>query len=70
MADPALVLLGFPVEFVGTDCGEGGHGGVDDDQVDVVAEVGPDAGEEAEIGDCDWGVEVIQGLGGLRMGIS
>lgn len=71
MADPAFVLLGFPVEVVRPDCGEfsgadvgegefaGEEEGFDDDEVEVVAAVGPDAEEGGEVGGGDAGVDVV-----------
>lgn len=55
-------------EFVGG-AGEardavGGHG-VDDAEVDEVAEVGPDADEHDEVGGCEDAVEVVEDFGGL-----
>lgn len=38
---------------------------MEDDDVDVVAEVDPDADEEAEVGGDDLEVEVGEGFGGL-----
>ena len=65
LADPALVLLGDPVEVEGADGAEFGEGGVEDDEVEVVAAVDPDADEEGEVGDGDAGVEVAADFGGL-----
>lgn len=65
LADPALVLLGLPVELEGTDGAELGEGGEEDAQVLVVAAVGPDGAEEDEVG-ADEGVgEVVEAFGGL-----
>jgi hypothetical protein len=63
-------LLASPVEFEGAEGLELREDCVEDDEVDVVAEVGPDADEEAEVGDRDGGVEVIEGFGGLSRGVS
>lgn len=80
MRDPALVLLGLPVEVVGADGGEfagrdGGEGevagreqGLDDDEVEVVPAVGPDDEEAGEVDGGDEGVDVIEEFGGLRGG--
>ena len=65
MTDPAFVLLGVPVELEGTNGAEGGEGGVDDDEIDVVPEVDPDADEEAEPREDERGVQVVEGFGGL-----
>ena len=81
LRDPAFVLLRRPVqreaahagEFVG---GEGearegvGEEGVEDAQVDEVAEVGPDEHEHDQEGAGDDVVEVVEDFGGLRVGIS
>lgn len=66
LADPALVLLRVPVEDVGADGGEFGEGGVQDAEVEVVAQVDPDADEEGEVGDDDGGVDVVEAFGRLR----
>ena len=58
-------MLGFPVEFEGANSAEGGEGGIEDDEVDVVAEVDPDADEEGEEGEYEGGVEVVEGFGCL-----
>lgn len=42
----------------------GGHG-VEDAQVDEVAQVGPDADEHDEVRGCEDGVEVVEDFGGL-----
>lgn len=59
LADPALVLLCFPVELPGADGAEGGEDGVEDAQVEVVAQVAPDQHEEEEVGAYDGGVDVV-----------
>ena len=66
MAERAFILLGVPVEFEGANSAEGGEGGVEDDEVDVVAEVDPDADEEGEEGEDEGGVKVVQGFGCLE----
>jgi len=67
LRDPAFVLLRFPVEDVGADGGEFavGEQGVEDLEVEKVAEVGPDADEGDEVGDGEGGVEVVEDFGGL-----
>lgn len=70
MAEAGFVLLAGPVEFEGAEGLELGDGRVEDYEVDVVAEVGPDGDEEAEIGDCDGGVQVVEGFGGLCVVLS
>lgn len=65
MREGAFILLPVPVELVGAEGAELGEGCVENDEVDVVAEVGPDEDEEAEVGDCDGGGEVVEGFGGL-----
>lgn len=60
MRDPTLVLLSLPVELKGTDGAEGGEGGVDDEEIDVVAEIDPDQDEEGEERDHDWGGNVVE----------
>lgn len=78
LADPALVLLGIPVEgeaahgreFVGgeRDAGDAdGREAVEDAQVDEVAQVAPEEEEEDEEGDCYGAVEVVEAFGGLGM---
>lgn len=63
LADPALVLLGDPVELKGADGAELGEEGDEDLDVDDVAEVDPDA-DEAEKVRCDEEVvEVVEDLG-------
>ena len=61
LRNPALVLLCFPVEDVGADCGEFavGEQRVEDLEVEEVARVGPDADEGDEVGDCEGRVEVV-----------
>jgi len=51
LTDPTFVLFGIPVELEGADGGEGGEYGVQDDDVDVVPEVDPDADKEGEVGE-------------------
>lgn len=65
LADPALVLLGCPVEFEGSDRAEFGQCRPEDAEVDEVAEVDPDADEQGEVGPDEDGVEVVEGFGGL-----
>jgi hypothetical protein len=50
LRNPALVLLGFPVEFKGADGFELVEDGEEDLEVEVVAQIGPDAHEEEEVG--------------------
>jgi hypothetical protein len=59
--------LCFPVEDVGADGGEfaAWEERVEDLEVEEVAEVGPDADEGDEVGDCEGGVEVVEDFGGL-----
>ena len=61
LRNPALVLLGLPVEDVGADGGKFavGEEGVEDFEVEEVAGVGPDADEGDEVGDCEARVEVV-----------
>lgn len=70
MADPAFILLGFPVQVERADGGEfavlgGKADGLQNANVDVVAGVDPDGDEEGEVGGDKWGVEVGEGFGGL-----
>lgn len=60
MGDPALVLLGLPIELEGSDGAEFGEGRVEDGQIDVVAQVDPHEDEEAKVGADDGGVEVVE----------
>jgi hypothetical protein len=53
LTDPALVLLGLPVQLEGSNGAELGKDGPEDLQVQVVAEVNPHADERAEVGNCD-----------------
>jgi hypothetical protein len=46
-------LFSFPVEFVRTDCAEGGQGGPEDVQVEVVAAIEPYTDEEAKVWACN-----------------
>ena len=75
VADPALVLFGFPVELVGYHGGElvgraeaetEGEERVDDAQVDEVAEVAPDEHEAGEVGDCEGVFDVVEEFGCLH----
>ena len=68
LRDPAFVLLGFPVQFVGTDGAEFSQDGPEDVQIQVVAEVEPDADESYEVRACDGRVEVVEDFGGLHGG--
>ena len=71
LRDPALVLLGVPIEDEVADSAEGARRQEDfgqDDEVDVVPEVGPDEDEEGEVVDCDGGLDVVEGFGGLGFG--
>lgn len=52
LADPALVLLRVPIQGEGADVREGAPGdndGADDDKVEVMAEIDPDADKEGEV---------------------
>ena len=66
LGNPALVLLGGPVELEGPARGEVGEDGDQDAQVDVVAQVDPDADEEDKVGDRDGRAEIVEDLGGLE----
>lgn len=57
--------MGFPIEIEGANGGEGGGDAVEDEDVDVVAEVDPDEDEGGEVGGYDAEVEVGEGFGGL-----
>jgi hypothetical protein len=63
--DPALVLFGFPVEFVGADGFEFVEFGPEDFEVEVMAEVDPCGDEEGKVGTDEGVVEVVEGFGGL-----
>ena len=52
-------MLGRPIELVGSDSFENGKCGVKDAQIDVVAEVNPDADEKGEERNGEWRVEVV-----------
>lgn len=65
VGDPALVLLRLPVELVGPDSAELGEDGVEDAQVDVVAEVDPDKDVCDVDGDDERAVNVVERLGEL-----
>lgn len=67
LRDPALVLLGLPVELERAHGAELGQGRVEDGQVDVVAQVDPDEDEDTKVGADDGRVKVVEGLGGLGM---
>ena len=72
MADPAFVLLRDPVQVVGSDGGELSRRdgrewdvarqeqGFDDDEVEVVSAVSPDAEERGEVERCNGGVDVVE----------
>lgn len=49
LRDPAFVLLGFPVEFIGADCAETGQGCPKNMQIEIVAEVEPDTDKETKV---------------------
>ena len=66
LTNPALVLLGFPVQFEGSNGPELSQNGPQDFQVDEVSKVDPDCDESAEVGSGDDGVEVVECLGGLQ----
>ena len=60
LTDPALVLLGFPVQFVWPNSSELGQAGPKDFQVDEMSKVNPDMNEQdIERHDHDR-VEVVQ----------
>lgn len=65
LRDPALVLLGGPVELKGADSAELGKEGVDDAQVEVMAHVDPDGHEEGKVRALERAVDVVERLGGL-----
>lgn len=64
LAERALVLLRVPVELEGADGAELSEEGVDDLEVDEVAEIDPDEDEDGEEGRGDGVVEVVKALGG------
>ena len=66
LRDPALVLLGLPVELPGPDGLEFGEHGPEDLEGDVVAQVGPDDHEDEEVGFDEGGVDVVEAFGGLE----
>lgn len=58
----ALVLLGGPIQFIGADGFEFVELGVEDAQVQVVAQVDPGDNEEAEVGPDKGMIEVVEGF--------
>ena len=68
LADPALVLLRFPIELKRTDGGELREHGGDDDEVEEVAEVDPYDDKEGKVRDLVRGLYVVEGFGGLGSG--
>ena len=65
LRNPAFILLCLPVELEGADGAESGEDGVEDYQIHVVPEVDPDAHEEGEVREDQWGVYVVEGFGCL-----
>ena len=65
LADPTFVLLRDPIQLKGPDGAEFGQRSVQDDDVEVVAAIDPDADEEGEVGDGNGGVEVAADFGRL-----
>lgn len=63
--DVALVLLGLPVELVRADGLELGEQTPEDAQVEVVAQVDPNAHEGEVVGAGKRVVEIVESLGGL-----
>ena len=66
LTDPAFVLLGIPIELEIPDIAKFSEDGVEDAEIDVVAEVGPDADEKGEVRDCDGRREVVEDFGSLK----
>ena len=64
LAEPALVLLGGPVELKGADGAELGKQRNDNLDVDDVAQVDPDAHKEEKVWANEEVVEVVEDLGG------
>jgi hypothetical protein len=64
--DPAFVLFGFPVEFVGADSFEFIEFGPEYFEVEVMAEVDPCEDEEGEVRADEGVVEVVEGFRGLN----
>lgn len=64
LADPALVLLRLPVELKGPNGSKLGEEGDDDLDVDVVAQVDPDADKGEKVRRNQKVVEVVEHLGG------
>lgn len=62
---PAFELAAGPVQLVGPDRAEFGEDGVDDFEVQVVAQVDPDENEKGKVGCLHHAVNVVQGFGGL-----
>lgn len=66
LTDPTFVLLGLPVELVGSNGAEFGQHGPEDLQVEYVAAVDPHNNEGAKVWYSDDGVEIVEGFRGLR----
>lgn len=62
LADPAFILLSIPVELKRADGGEGSGDAVEDDDVDVMAEIDPHGDEGGEIGGYDAKIQVREGF--------
>ena len=65
LRDPAFVLLLRPVEVKGPDRPEFSERCVDDEEIEVVPAVGPDAHEEEEVRPCEGVREVVEEFAGL-----
>ena len=63
LRNPALILLGFPIEFKRTDSGKFSEDGPKDAEVNKVAEIDPYTDEQAIKGTNKYGVKIIENFG-------
>lgn len=58
-------MLCLPVELERADVAELSEGRPKDAEINIVPQIDPDHNEEGEVGSHDYGIEVVEGFGGL-----
>lgn len=66
LTDPALVLLGFPVQLKGSNGAELGKNSPKEFEVQYMAKIDPDENEKPEVRSSDVSVDVVECFGGLN----
>jgi len=67
MGQFAFILLGFPVKFIWSDCLKFVKLRIEDNQIEIVAQIYPCADEEGKVGSYYRRIKVVQGFGSLLL---